>query len=148
MNIRTLIVVLALIAILLFFYQVGIDTTSVFIVLSVTVIWTGGYYFSTRNSEIEPTNFEVSLATIWLILRRIIFFSLAIFLLRKAVLDILSPEISLDNIGFSLALMLPALICISIGIYGYSGDFVNFWPFSKDTIAKHKSNKNRYKWRW
>lgn len=148
MNIRTLIVVLALITMLLFFYQVGINTSSVFIVLGVLVLWSGGYYFSTRNSGIEPTNFEATLATIWLILRRIIFFSVAIFLLRKAILEILSPEISLNNIEFSLALMLPSLICISIGIYGYSGNFVNIWPFSKDTIAKHKRNKSRYKWRW
>ena len=148
MNIRTLIVVLAFITILLFFYQVGIDTTSVLIVLSVTVIWTGGYYFSTRNSEIEPTNFEVFLATIWLILRRMIFFSLAIFFLGKAILNILFPETSTDDIGFSLGLMIPSLICISMGIYGYSFGFPFFWPFTKDTIAKHKRNKSRYKWRW
>ena len=148
MNIRILILILALIIVWTFLTYLGVNKVSLSILLVISVMLAIHYYFATRVRE-NPTNFEIYVATFWLVLRRIACFIAAVFLFTAAIKPMFFSKDLASYFWFSLGYLYVAIICISVGIYGGDGGVTSLsWPFEENDIADHKKKKSRYKWPW
>lgn len=146
MNIRTLIVILALITVSAFLTYLGVNRISLSILLVISVMLGIHYYFATRDAE-KPTNFEIFVATFWLVLRRIACFIAAVLLFTAAIKPMFLSKDLANYFWFSLGYLYVAIICVSVGIYGGGGGVELFTrPFDEGDIANHKKRKSRYKW--
>lgn len=121
--------------------QVDRDTFIIFSFLAVPILIS--YYFNSRKSKI-PSSSEKIVASVWLLIRRLVCFSAAIFLGGLAILIVIFSDFTFQSFGASFAFIVVSAFCIWVGFYGQGWKRADW----KDDVALHNQNKARYKWPW
>jgi hypothetical protein len=144
MNTKTFIAFVALMALLLF-VKLGVSRGSIVAVLVVATLAAIPWYFGTRDGSAEPSALERVLATLWLLLRRIVGIGAGTIFLwagwdiarsGATASDAMSPLV----VGPLIAFL--GLFCIYIGIVGQGSNRADW----RDDVELYRRNKHRYKW--
>lgn len=112
------------------------------------VIGTWWLFHSNRSNP--PTLFEKTIATGWLLIRRVVCLAGALLFLVGAVMLAFNLGASATQIdtftrlGYALFMFFVSAFCVWAAIYG-QGPRRGAW---KDDVALHHKNKKRYGWRW
>ena len=122
----------------------GISVASL-LAITLSVVFFGlPYYFDSRTTE-KPSNFEIILATSYLVFRRLVCFGAALFSIGLALKFMFFSEILFYEFGKSLGLFIFAAYSALVGMYG-KGYIMS--KLLKDDIDLHAKNNARYKWCW
>ena len=138
-----LVIAAAVAAITTGFISHQLNIYTLFIFCSIAVPTLISYYFSSRKTA-EPSKIEKISALIWLFIRRLVCFVAAIMFAATALKLMFFSEVLFYQFWTSLALILAAIFCIWVGIYGRK---LKGGTLQSD-VAFHAQNKARYKWPW
>lgn len=120
------------------------------LVSSFTGVLIGTWWIFHSNRLNPPTLFERTVATVWLLIRRIVCFAGALlFLVGASILafNLATSATQMDTftrLGYALFMLFASVFCVWAAIYG-QGPRRGAW---KDDVALHRKNKKRYGWRW
>lgn len=117
------------------------------LVFTFTAVLIGTWWLFHSNRSNLPTLFEKTVATGWLLIRRVVCFAGALLCFVGAVMLVFTSATQIDTftrLGYALFMLLASAFCVWAAIYG-QGPRRGDW---KDDVALHHKNKKRYGWRW
>ena len=145
MNWKLYILFIAVVGVVLF-SRTSIGSLPVIVYMVAALVLAIPFYFVARRSE-TPTATETVLATLWLWLRRLLCWFMALGLAVVGIVRLLSFDPSKDiivGIGVPILMFLAALMLGFIGWFGMPNGSRRL----PDYIRSYQENKQRYKWKW